>query len=602
MAKLNQGDIDHLALAASEMIGFESGTTVAYDVAGYRRCVREPIEPQSLPAWGLAELGIKPAPVKPVPPEARFDERPYPARLAGFRRREIFGPDEIGSRFRELGIAFNDGLGNGLYESLLINRKYGLNHVLEAPILGFPLPYLKEEWPAFRKLYPRIVERWKADLGQMEVVYHGPLAQAGEKMVILWAQHYPLDLFAQAYFKNPQGIEREMKAELGFENPPVEPQKPAQRAALAKFWSYVQEKLSEILIFQADTIRQALGPGTQIVANPHELPVLDMQGQARAYEYPAVAIRPLLLDDPVFLRHYIAYFTQLFCDLTGKASLVSVRMNLSAATPRFIPDGELIRYWYDQAVRHGAGAFYFWTRDYPTCQGAYDGPIPGNPVQSTLPKERWEATLETLGWLSTHRRFQKPYAEAAILVPCESALLHREEWLRLYAAFSALAEARIHTRFLSDRQIERSGMPPGVRLLLAPVLEFVSPALRTVLEDFSAHGGTLLAANGPLYDREGAAAAPLSDMRALDEGLFDLFRDDRRATLDELANLAQVLTGEVNRAGLDPQSWVFDLTCAHLPPASMSHLRETDPSVIFAPWLYEHGSEWIMPFLKPLEN
>ena len=602
MAQFSERDIDHLALAASEMIGFESGTTVAYDVAGYRRCLREPIDPESLPAWDPRKLGVEPFLAKPAPTQAHFDELPYRARLAGFRRREIFGPDEIGSHFRDLGIAFNDGLGNGLYESLLINRKYGLNHVLEAPILGFPLPYLREEWPDFRLQYPLIVERWKSDLQEMETVFHGPLARPGEKMVVLWARHYPLDFFSQAYAKNPQDVGREMKTILGFESPPVDPQSPQERAALAKFWNYVQTKLSEVLIFQADTIRQALGPGTMIAANPHELPVLDMQGQARAYEFPAVAIRPLLLDDPIFLRHYIAYFTQLFCDLTGKAPLVSVRMNLSAATPRFVPTGELIRHWYDQAVRHGAGSFYFWTRDYPTCQGAYDGPIPGNPVASTLPGERWEATLETLGWLSTHRRFQKPLAEVAILVPCTSALLNRNEWLRLYATFSALAEARIHTRFLSDHWIERSGVPAEVQLLLAPVLEFVSSDLRTALEDFSARGGILLGSEEQIYDRQGAPLSPISGLQVLDKKLFDLFPDYRHASIDELTDLAQILAGEVTKASLDGQSWVFDLTCDHLPPASTSFLRETDPSVRFAPWLYEHGSEWIMPFLKPLGN
>ena len=601
MTQLTEQDIDRLALEGCEMIGFKSGSVVAYDVAGYTRCSREPVVPASLPSWNRAVLGISTGRGKALPEQARFAGEPYPVRVAGFRRRDLYGPDEIGSRFRSLGIAFNDGLGNGLYESLLINRKYGLHHVLEAPILGFDLPFLEDDWPAFREHYPQIVQRWIADLQEMEAVYQSPLAGPGEKLVVLWGRHYPLDLFTRAYFTNPQAVSREMQAEFGCATPPLAPQGPQERASLVKFWNYVRDRQSRILVYQAGIIRQALGPGTQVVANPHELPVLDMEDQARAYEYPAVAIRPLLLDDPVFLRHYIAYFTQLYHDLTGKPPMVSVRMNLSAATPRFVPTGDLIRAWYDQAIRHGAGGFYFWTRDYPTSDapGAYDGPIPGNPIPATLPGERWEASLETLGLLSTHRRFQKPAAEVAILVPYESALLHCQEWRWIYAAFSGCAEASLHTRFLSDRQIERSGIPAEVRLVLAPVLEFVSPGLREKLEAFTARRGALLVTQDQVFNREGRPAGPLSGAQLIDKSYFNIFSSKRLASQHELERAAQALTAEAERLGLDGQSWLFDVTCDHLPPSSTNYLRDPDPVVKFSPWMYEHGSEWIMPYLTP---
>jgi hypothetical protein len=598
MTKLTEQDIDQLALEAAEMIGFKSGSTVAYDVAGYTRCLREPLDPATLPTYDLAAAGLSRRPGQPVPREARFDAAPYPARLAGFRRRQLFGPDEIGARLRSLGIAFNDGLGNGLYESLRIDRKYGLNHVIEAPILGFQLPYVAADWPAFRQRYAEVICRWKADLEEMEAVYRGPLASAGTRLVVLWARHYPLDLFTQAYTRDPQAVSADLRLHTGLEIPPVRPQNSQERAALVKFWSYARRKLSEILVYQADAVRAALGPGARVAANPHELPVLDMAGQGRAYEYPSVAVRPLLLDDPVFLRHYSAYFTQFVHDLTGKPPMVSVRMNLSAATPRFVPTGDLIRVWYDQAVRHGAGAFYFWTRDYPPCDGAYDGPIPGNPVAATLPQERWESVLETLGRLSTHRRFQKPAAQVAILVPFASALLNREGWRRIYALFSAFAEASIHTRFLSDEQVEQGGLPGEVQMLVAPALEFISPRLRAELEAFAGRGGRLLAGPSPIFDREGHPAAPLAGSEPFDPTVLDLFPLDQPASLVDLQRLANRLADLVNRSGIDPQSWVFEITIDSLPPAESNFLRQPDPQVRFAPWQYEHGSEWIMPYLE----
>jgi hypothetical protein len=60
------------------------------------------------------------------------------------------------------------------------------------------------------------------------------------------------------------------------------------------------------------------------------------------------------------------------------------------------------------------------------------------------------------------------------------------------------------------------------------------------------------------------------------------------------------LIEQAKAVGVDPQRWVFDICCENLPPADHTWLREADPQVYFAPWLYEHGSEWIMPYLKDL--
>jgi hypothetical protein len=118
MTVLTQKDFDQLALDGCDMVVYQDGSVVTYDVAGYDRIPRRELSPRLVPVR-RAEPGV----AAPTPPQASFTDQPYLVRKAGFRRGQLFGPDEIGEHFRSLGIAFNDGLGNGLYESLLINRK-----------------------------------------------------------------------------------------------------------------------------------------------------------------------------------------------------------------------------------------------------------------------------------------------------------------------------------------------------------------------------------------------------------------------------------------------------------------------------------------------
>ncbi|MFC1961396.1 hypothetical protein ACFLYO_11890 [Chloroflexota bacterium] len=592
MSKLTDRDLDWLALESCEIIGFRSGSTVSYDVAGYDRTPRDEIDPALIPQ----KDALPPSDI-PCPAQATFAADPYIVRIAGFRRRDMFGPDDIGKLISERGIPWNDSLGNGLYESLLIDRKYGLFHTLEAPILGFDLPFLDEEWASFKTFYPGLMPRFQSDLREMEAIYHGPLAAHGRKLIVLWGREYPLSLFVKAYDRNPAGVEAELKREIGVSLPPINPQTTQDRAALTRFWMLLRARQARVLEFQAEVLRDTLGEGTIVITNIHELPPHDMEAQARAFDYPAVAIRPLLIADDLVRRYNIAYFTQFYHDLTGKSPIVSVRMNLSAATPQIIPAGNLIRTWYDQAVRHGAGAFYFWTRDYPTMEGAYDGPIPGNPVASTLPEERWKTSLDMLGSAATHCRFIVPEAEIGIFVPNESALMHRTEWQRLYSCFSVCCEARIHTRFISDRQIQNSGIPSNIKVLLIPVLEFLSVELRAKLEAFANEGGLLLVVAGPLYDDEGNPTSGLNGAGQLDSSFVEAIQLDRPGELSTLQSAADVLTKLIKTSSADMQDWVFDVTMKNLSPSEVSLLCEKDQQIQFEPWMYEHGSEWIMPYI-----
>jgi hypothetical protein len=586
--------LNQLALDACETIGYKGGQIAAYDVAGYDRVERREVAPTKVEQRDVAD---QPSP--PRPARAAFQDTPHLVRIGGFRRKQLCSPDEIGERIRESGIPWNDGLGNGMYESLLIDRKYGFNHVIEAPLFGYPLPWLESEWPAFREKYSARINYWATRLEELESVYGMPLLDRDPGLCVLNFRETPLSLFTQAYDRNPSAVQATLREELGREIPPVQPETPQERLVLSRFWALLRRRQAAILSHQREKLESILGDGTVFVGNFHELPPMDMERLGQTYDQPAVAVRPLLLDDPVMLRQYTAYFTQLFHDLTGKRPMVSVRINLSAAGARFVPEAGLIRKWHDQAACHGAGGFYLWPRDYPMDTGdPYDGPMLGNPVRNTLPSVRWESSVQLLGKLARRQRFLAPAARVGILVPRDGALLQREEWRRIYGAFSACAEARIHTRFLADWQIISEGMPNHLELLVAPVLEFVSDELRHALTEFVDAGGRLLVRDGSLTDETGAPASPIQGSETIADGTFDLFPLEAPADLDTLQETARRMREEVEARDIEDQSWIYDVTVSNLPPSSREDLRTGEPGIIFSHWMYEHGSDWIYPYLN----
>ena len=594
MPEPTEREADWLALEGCDMGDFRPGAVAPHDLAGYERIPRCEVAPGSYSIRRTAATSEVSTPV-----EAQFGEERYLVRISGFRRGKLFAPDEIGALIACHGIPGNDGLGNGLLESLLIDRKYGLSHALEAPVVGFAPPFLESEWPAFRESYPKRVEAMVRRLEEMEPIYGGPLVRRRNGVCTLWCRETPLSLFLHACARDAKGMREEMVRFTGRDAPPIEPATSEDRAALAKFWALIHTRHARVVEFQAQALRAALGPGTKIVGNAHELPPVDLEIFGRAYDAPGLAVRPTLLTDEVFLRHYVGYFTQMFRDLSGRPPIVSVRVNLLAAGCRFLPSADLIRLWYDQAVRHGAGGFYLWPRDYPSdvSRDPYDGPIPGNPDPSTFPKVRWETSLETLGKLAARRRFRVPSAEVAILIPNEAALLYRREWRRLYAAFSACAEARIHTRFLSDRAIGGGGVPSDVRLVIAPMLEFVSPGLREALEGFTRSGGALLVSDLRCWDAEGRTSPPLQGAEETGPGPFEIFPLEHPASLDALLRVAETLKKKLTQRRIDAHSWVFDVSSRSLPRAAGTALRSGDPGIGFEHWMYEHSSDWIFPYV-----
>ena len=100
---------------------------------------------------------------------------------------------------------------------------------------------------------------------------------------------------------------------------------------LSRFWSFIRARQARALAIQARVLRRALGKGTRIVRNEHDLPLLDLAAVGDAYDAVAMSARPMLLADEVLMRHYIAYHTQLAADLSGKPPMVGVRVNQVAA-------------------------------------------------------------------------------------------------------------------------------------------------------------------------------------------------------------------------------------------------------------------------------
>jgi hypothetical protein len=594
MTILTDEDLDQLALDGCDMVVYQDGSVVSYDVAGYDRILRRELSPRLVPVRRAQQM--QPA---PMPPQARFAELPYLVRNAGFRRGRLFGPDEIGAKFRSLGIAFNDGLGNGLYESLLINRKFGLHQTFESPSKGLPIPYLDQEFEVYPSQYEGYLDEFLARFSELEPVNGGPLVAGDPSLVVFILGDTPLGVFSRVYRRAPEALHNELEGAIGRSVPPVYPQTPADRLALIRFWNYVWAKHARILEIRISAARRKLGANLLALGNFHELPHLDQVAFGQCYDYPAVAVRPLLLEDELMLRYYTAYWTQMVYNLSGKPPIVSLRNTLSAAGCRFVPGAELNRAWYDQAVRHGAGAFYLWTRDYPMdVKDPYDGPIIGNPVSETLPEERWQANLDVLGQLSVRQRFIPPEAQVGILVPLKSAWLNRQAWRRIYAAFSAAAEAQVHTRFVSDVQIEKNGLPGEIKLLLVPELEFLSTELQVRLEGFMQTGGVLRIVDHPLFNQEARPLPPLEGVRSIERQLLEIFPLDRPAALQGLQSCAEELRQWVREAQADPMNWVFEVTCENLPPTATTWLSEPDSSIEFRAWLYEHGSDWIYPYIK----
>ena len=196
-------DLDKIALDGSGTLGYKGGGIAQYDVAGYERVSRREVPPSQV----VQLTGDVPV-EKPAPSDAEFVDEPYLARIGGFRRNDLYGPDEIGRKFRDMRFVWNDGLGNGHYESLLINRKYGLGQVFESPAFGFDLPFLEDEFPVFREDYAKVVSRMRNRVEEWSATYGQNLLKRKKGMAVIISRHTPMALFANALERDPEAVKK----------------------------------------------------------------------------------------------------------------------------------------------------------------------------------------------------------------------------------------------------------------------------------------------------------------------------------------------------------------------------------------------------------
>lgn len=197
-----------------------------------------------------------------------------------------------------------------LYESLLINRKYGMSHTFKAPCKDLPKPYQDAELNAHLQDYAKEAEQMMRGYAKLDAVYGcSPLRQDPALMVFILG-NTPLGLFSLAYQHDPQAVQAELLAMISRPIPPIQPASPTERLTLARFWNYTWSKHACLLGERISVMRELVGPNLLAVGNYHELPHLDQEALGRSLDYPAVAVCPLLLEDNVLLRHYTAYWVQ----------------------------------------------------------------------------------------------------------------------------------------------------------------------------------------------------------------------------------------------------------------------------------------------------
>lgn len=597
--------LERLAELGAESLSFSPGAVTAYDVEHYRRIPRKPV------AWGEhVERDIAPSesagPVR-VPRGCR-GSRPYLLRIGGFRREGVFGADEIASALVHAGIRYADGVGNGLLESLLLCRKYGIWPTFEAPALGFELPFAKADFPAFLRFYRRKLLAMRDHLRTVEHVLGRKLVGRKHQPWLLWLRYSPLALYAYALDKNAKEIRREMLAEIGMEAAPAAGGSAADRAEVARFWAYVRRRHAELLLEMARLFREEIVGEGLILGNMHANPIVDYATIGMAFDHPGVAVRPTYLDDPATAESTVAFTVQLFRELTGKAPIVSVRTNLLSAGSRYIPGRNLVKRWYGAALRSGAAGFYLWPRDYPGGDDGtgYDGPMPGHPDPSARGRERWDDQLGTLARMGDCRTFIPPESEVGLLTSWRT--FGTDEWLKAFQVFALLSGTRVRCRFQEAESLETGAQSLSrYRLLVVPTLPFCSDALFVRLGDYLGAGGVVLSGQRSLaacdeFGRPRRASLRLRRLSSFEHLAGQAWYEPaltKAGPSEASAELGAALHGLCAALRVPRGEWVYDLTVDNL-AGSLGRLPRFDalapsPTLTLEHYLYEHSSNWILP-------
>jgi hypothetical protein len=441
---------------------------------------------------------------------------------------------------------------------------------------------------------------------RIEPIYGNPILQRDGQPWVVWLRVSPLALFLMSAMRKLRATADALEQASGVRRLDPKPQTPRELAAQAKAWAFVRRQHMRDHQIMADLTREIVSPRGVIIGNLHTLPPVDYELLGQAFDYPGVAVRAAYMREKSCREPYIGYAVRLFHDLSGRAPIVSLRINITAAGVREVCSPRAVRAWHDEAICHGAAGFYLWPIDYPNGPGQYRGPMAGNPDPSARGRERWNAMLDACRDVSTCRRFVPPEADVRVLVA--SHVLSQADWKHVMGACIELEEARIWSRMISAQMLEHSGDKAlgECRLLVIPALPLASDALLASLDRYIRDGGTVAVPSLDLarHDLDGRPRTkwPFSADRVVvmpAPACGRIF--ESRSVLAALAKAARAWRNAAKAARVQDRSWVFNITCANLASvtgtANFDDAPSPQPDLNLRHYLYEHSSNWILPYI-----
>jgi hypothetical protein len=467
-----------------------------YDVSGYRRIRRTET------SFGQYKpLDLKEEAMKHVKPRRNCRLRvPYLFLLTGFRRGRMFAADEIGRTLASAGIGYADGPGNGLLESSMITRKYGIRSIFQVPDGCSTRHYLDDELHELSHEFGKALDSeidFLRKLGRIT----GADYLADPHMLWVLVEHdnlNPFGLFVANYRRIPKRIAKTFKAETGHKLTFRNPRTNKDRLVRAEFWAFVRHRYDVVQATKAVELRKRFRG--IVTSNVHFDSIVQYGEWGEVYDIPCVGIRPAIANDPDVWNHWVGYATRLVADATQKAPIVSIRTNLGAAGTKKVPTAATTEYWHSQAVRNGVRGFAFWTLDFPgdtRDSRNYLGMIPANPDPSTRPQERWNSLLAVASTLNKSRVFIPPRSDMGIFVNLFGSSV--KHWRHVFATYCLLAIRKVFCNFITDENIMTKKIQLGdFKLVIIPELAVVRSAVIRALEQYAEKGGHVLVANA--YD------------------------------------------------------------------------------------------------------
>lgn len=437
-------------------------------------------------------------------------QQPYKFRTGGVGRGRLYGPDEFGRLYAENRILYHDGLGNGLLESLRISKKYGLSLYFYASdfdgrfttgsptnIPGSnPIPFLKSKWPVYVRDFTAMCEKQREYLKWLESFSGLNMLNNPEQiwLVFVGIDTNILQFFLDEGWKDYDAVNQEFRDEHGYDIPiTVDMNQTENQVKRIRFWLWLYKRYGEMQLLRTRIFREVVTDRGIIATNIHGGTTLDWELFGKAFDYPGTAPRPMMCRGQLAWENWMGYLTLLLNDLTNKAPMISARINLGRARSKIIPTPDVVRYWHSQVVQGGAVGFYFWLRDFSSTPGHPTSQTFENTDESTLPKLRWETSMDIAGKLGRANVFVPPASETGILVSTVGNTVEQEGWKKVFSAYCELKQAKVWSRFISDREVESGGGSlDDYKVVYVPRLKFVTKNAAQKLLDYVRAGGTVV--------------------------------------------------------------------------------------------------------------